>query len=604
MSLDGTPRSGMEHFDRDAPLFDKRLHVLVQHPDREEKLTPLTIRLLNGVRQNSATNQKERVFRVEITDDEGANPYFLYVWSVSEEEFHELKQQQRLLVDFAKFPSNLIELLKCCLKDSACQRSIDAEDGNSDEVSGHSGEDDDARSMESQLISGKARPKGPIPLSYLAVLNTADTSGHGIFSIVETNPFKHLTHLSLQFCPGDDAAIKSYLASRLAQTTAEKQAVTASLKKTSQELERATKHERQLQEQVDDATRANETAMAKAKMEFSEELNMHREKAASTLKQTEDAHNNKLDETVAKYEDEVASQNAVDGFSSTVSHGHYSQLRQLRAKLAESDAMVQRLSKEKYQHEIKIEQLTTQSKDLGSGNTTLAEQLQTMRQQNKELDQRVFQQDKMLNQAELKIAALQQQVLDKEEVLTKTTDLLESARTHKQEIEDSLRMYRDNHNQLQQKLELSIAEINKGNEIIERIQTESRALRMKMKMKSKIIKQQEHIIEEKQAQHSETLRQLKSAEADVKKRDEHILSLKDKVKDLSQKLEDSNKLLASNQQVITWLNKEINEAQISHQRRSSAHPSVYTFRPSTRLPEDSALVRPASTLGVSQPNLA
>ena len=80
------------------------------------------------------------------------------------------------------------------------------------------------------------------------------------------------------------------------------------------------------------------------------------------------------------------------------------------------------------------------------------------------------------------------------------------------------------------------------------------------------------------------------------------------MKELSQKLEDSNKLLASNQQgmlqgpllrtsrllssdltlpysidsVITWLNKEINEAQLGYQRRSTAHPSVLSFRPSDK----------------------
>lgn len=77
----------------------------------------------------------------------------------------------------------------------------------------------------------------------------------------------------------------------------------------------------------------------------------------------------------------------------------------------------------------------------------------------------------------------------------------------------------------------------------------------------------------------------------------------DNVSELKQKLDDSNKLLASNQQgttfmdtlstywvylimslicgfvVIAWLNKEINEAQIAHQRRATAHPSVLSFRP-------------------------
>lgn len=39
--------------------------------------------------------------------------------------------------------------------------------------------------------------------------------GTGYLSIVEANRFKQLTHISLQLRPANDAAIKSYLASRL-----------------------------------------------------------------------------------------------------------------------------------------------------------------------------------------------------------------------------------------------------------------------------------------------------------------------------------------------------------------------------------------------------
>lgn len=35
--------------------------------------------------------------------------------------------------------------------------------------------------------------------------------------------------------------------------------------------------------------------------------------------------------------------------------------------------------------------------------------------------------------------------------------------------------------------------------------------------------------------------------------------------------------------VIAWLNKEINEAQLAHQRRAGAHPSVLSFRPSDKV---------------------
>ena len=39
--------------------------------------------------------------------------------------------------------------------------------------------------------------------------------GLGTLNVVETNPFKHLVHLSLRFLPGNDKEIKKYLANCL-----------------------------------------------------------------------------------------------------------------------------------------------------------------------------------------------------------------------------------------------------------------------------------------------------------------------------------------------------------------------------------------------------
>ena len=38
-----------------------------------------------------------------------------------------------------------------------------------------------------------------------------------MLNVVETNPFKHLTHLSLKFVPGTDSDVKKYLADCLKQ---------------------------------------------------------------------------------------------------------------------------------------------------------------------------------------------------------------------------------------------------------------------------------------------------------------------------------------------------------------------------------------------------
>lgn len=46
--------------------------------------------------------------------------------------------------------------------------------------------------------------------------NNSDHCVH-VLNIVETNPFKHLIHLSLKFIPGQDSDIKKYLADCLKQ---------------------------------------------------------------------------------------------------------------------------------------------------------------------------------------------------------------------------------------------------------------------------------------------------------------------------------------------------------------------------------------------------
>ncbi|EQC29981.1 hypothetical protein SDRG_12260 [Saprolegnia diclina VS20] len=513
----------MDEYDREKPLFDGKVRVLVQTPDRDERVALLTIRLLAGQRTLNS-NQKERVLRIEITDDEELESFFLYVWSVSEEEFHDLKHQQRLLVDFPKFATNFMDLLTCCLD----EKKLDG-----------------------------TRPEGQAPLSYLAVLNTQDEAKKGIFSIVETNPFKHLTHLSLAFKPGDDAEIKLYLAARLRQTTNEKRQFQRDLAATTSTLDMTAASEAALRKKADHASQLHAEQMGLAKMRFSEEMTAQKEAAMKTLQDTERLYTSKMEAIQAAATDN---------------------LEKLNAKVAEQDAALQALQKTKYQYELKIEQLEAHVAELTKSKEVSTTDVSALQQQNKALDQDVFKKDKLIAQYELQIAAFQQQVVDKEHVLSKTTDLLTAATTHKHEIEETLKMYKANHASMQQKLELSISEINKGNQIIEQIQNENRAYKAKLRMKSKILKQQETLVEEKQLQRDEHQHLVKALQKDLHLKDDEVALLQQKNDELARKLEESTQLLASNQQVITWLNKEINEAQVSQHKRT-AYSSAFTFQP-------------------------
>ena len=132
-----------------------------------------------------------------MTDEN--DPYFLYVLDVGEQDFHHLKRDQSLLVEFPVFPSKMIELIELCL-------NLNSSSNNHTNSCGSQ----QASSSSSMLNVSEYS-------SSTFTANLEMTSG--VFTIVESNKFKQLTHITLQLRPGNDAAIKGYLSSRLSFIT-------------------------------------------------------------------------------------------------------------------------------------------------------------------------------------------------------------------------------------------------------------------------------------------------------------------------------------------------------------------------------------------------
>lgn len=132
-----------------------------------------------------------------MTDEN--DPYFLYVLDVGEQDFHHLKRDQSLLVEFPVFPSKMIELIELCL-------NLNSSSNNHTNSCGSQ----HASSSSSMLNVSEYS-------SSTFTANLEMTSG--VFTIVESNKFKQLTHITLQLRPGNDAAIKGYLSSRLSFIT-------------------------------------------------------------------------------------------------------------------------------------------------------------------------------------------------------------------------------------------------------------------------------------------------------------------------------------------------------------------------------------------------
>lgn len=136
---------------------------------------------------------------------------FCFRTQVGEDDYHQLKHDQCLRVDFKSFPTKFIELLESCRATTGGGAADpDARDGG---APGEGGGGGGGRAARAEPLS----PGGSGEPSFLARLETVAPGGFSVFSVVETNPFKELTHLSLKFRAGNDAAIKTYLAARLRQ---------------------------------------------------------------------------------------------------------------------------------------------------------------------------------------------------------------------------------------------------------------------------------------------------------------------------------------------------------------------------------------------------
>ena len=83
------------------PVYSGEVPVVLKLPDREDRNTTLTVDMVYSTTQ--PRNQK--VLQIQLTDE--ADSYLLYTLDISEDEFHTIKTDQSILVDFPTFPSKL-----------------------------------------------------------------------------------------------------------------------------------------------------------------------------------------------------------------------------------------------------------------------------------------------------------------------------------------------------------------------------------------------------------------------------------------------------------------------------------------------------------------
>ncbi|XP_076339858.1 uncharacterized protein LOC143240752 isoform X2 [Tachypleus tridentatus] len=494
-------------------LFSKVLTVTIKEGGATQGRKS---RLLISVERciiSSPLSRKELTIR--LIDD--IDPFFLYVLTLTEEDFHSLKSQQGLLVDFAAFPQKLIDLLELC-------------------------EQEEDKDLPKFLLSLNLQGRTSID--------------HANLDIIETNPFKHLTHLNLKLAPASDVFVKKHMVSCLKKLKDEKEQLETRLFNTETEYrERLQQCQHSLSvrtkelELLKEQTKAEITEL---KLKHQEELSDHQEKNRKIQREADhqlEQEKIRLEETYKKQKQQLETRiSLLDSLNKDLQeklHKSDSTIRELRSRISTLEEELQH-----FRH--KSQMLTKENNKISTDNQDL---------------------EKTVGQLKTQLSSLEQDGREKEQLLSYSQEQLRIVQEERKKIEETAEQRRITLNKRESSLKTLSDEVMKGNEIITKLQSEIRNYHAKLKLRNKITAKQEEILGDREKK-LETLQEeisvLKSAGKD---KDEENNRLQQELDNVKQKLEDCQKQIRTNENVISWLNKQLNESHINTQRTQTA-PAV------------------------------
>nr|XP_044994775.1 spindle assembly abnormal protein 6 homolog isoform X2 [Jaculus jaculus] len=479
-------------------LFQQLVPLQVKCKDCEERRVSVRVSIeLQSV--SNPVHRKDLVIR--LTDD--ADPFFLYNLVISEEDFQSLKFQQGLLVDFLAFPQKFIDLLQQCTQEHA-----------------------------------KEIPRFLLQLvSPAAILDNSPA----FLNIVETNPFKHLIHLSLKLLPGNDVEIKKFLAGCLKCSKEEKLSLTKSLEDVTRQLNITQKT---LSEKIQELDKLrNEWASHTASLtnKHSQELTNEKEKALQAQAQYQQQHEQQKKDLEAL---------------------HQRNIHQLQNRLSELEAANKDLTERKYKGDSTVRELKAKLSGAEEELQRTKQEALSLRRENSTLDAECHEKEKHINQLQTKVAVLEQEIKDKDQLVLRTKEAFDTIQEQKVALEEN-----GEKNQVQLgKLEATIkslsAELLKANEIIKKLQGDLKTLMGKLKLKNTVTIQQEKLLAEKEEKLQKEQKELHDVGQSLRVKEQEVCKLQEQLEATVHKLEESKQLLKNNEKLITWLNKELNENQL------------------------------------------
>ena len=494
-------------------VFSGLVASRVTYDDREPATTSLRV----AIERRAVAERAAPVLDVRVTDE--SDPLFFYSMELTEEDFHVLKAQQGLLVDFATFPSKIVQLL-------------------------------------SQVARGDAADRFGVVLA---------TGGKApSWSVVEENDFKQLVHLSLAVRKGSDAEVKAYLSGVVSNFRAR----VAELEARLADVEVRSEAERERDgKELQELRTLRETSSTRA----AQELHAARMDHAGQMTALKEAHMVAMKEAQARFEAER------DALAAEKDAALVATQSRLDAALAE----VRELQTRKYALESSEQEVTHRAQSTETELRATRADLEQVKAALRESDQARVELERARTEHRIRIAALEQNVADKEEMGARMSELVETARSQKAQLEESVAMLKEKIARAEDKKRRLGEEVQKGNSVLERMAAEVRAAREKLKVKNTVIQRQEELVHEHEERLVLARRVEDDLRTALGKKEDETAQLGHAARETELKMKEMRAELESNEQLIAFLNARATNGATSGMLNSSGNASgasVYKHR--------------------------
>lgn len=370
-----------------------------------------------------------------------------------------------------------------------------------------------------------------------------------VHSLIETNSFKNLVHLSLSLTAGNDAAIKQYLAGCLRTEKAEAARLRADLEasaanlamaeaatKTAVVAEAAAKAELgTLGERLSAEHAADALAARGAAVQAQAEL---QERAAAEARAREDRVNAQVSAAEQRV-NELATSNAA---LTERCHSAEASLAEASAKAAASAAM----------------------------SASLTADLAAARQESRGLATAKHEAQNEINSNRIRIAELAQQVRGKDEVAQQQSQLLAVGGEQRTLLEAALRESETQRTAAEQARAATALELSAARQQVSELQEEVRAAEKKVSSRGEVLVRQERVLESKIDELEAARGQVVAAEAAATASETEKAHLQQALDKATAEAAERTRMLEKSENIITWLNRQLNDKE-TVAARSSRH---------------------------------